>query len=477
MTLADAPVAVGDILAGKYRVERLLGVGGMGVVVEAMHIDLQKRVALKFLKVQGAADGSLRERFLREARAAVHLRTQHVTQVSDVGTMDGGAPYMVMELLDGRDLDAELLARGPLPIAEAVEYVLQACEAVAEAHRAGIVHRDLKPGNLFLTTGADGSPMVKVLDFGVSKFTAPGSLKLTVEGQAVGSPLYMSPEQLMGQADVDTRSDLWALGVILYELVAGPGRTPFHAETLMALNTNILVKPPAPLSRHRADVPPSFEAVLLGCFEKKREHRYQDVAAFAAALVPFASARAAPYVERVARVRGVTVVLSPVSGALPMAPASLQASEPALNVPGWRLVATTGGATSQPAGVAVKRRTGAVVVGVAGALVALVLGGIGVLRWRAGTAAPEASGIVVDASIAPPVASEAQSARSAAPPAVTPAPATAAAASASASAAASASSAAPAAGVPKGKAGPRTGGPGPQGTAAPDIFSRGTRTR
>ena len=210
--------------------------GDMGVVVAALHVGLEQRVALKFLLAHRQNPG-LHERFLREARAVVSLKSQHVTRVSDVGTLDSGAPYMVMELLDGQDLDALVEKRGPLPIPEAVEYVLQACEAVGEAHRAGIVHRDLKPANLFLTTNADGSPCVKVLDFGVSKFTGANQLKLTAEGAAVGSPLYMSPEQMLAKGDVDTRSDIWALGVILYELVAG--RTPFHAETMVGLQTNM----------------------------------------------------------------------------------------------------------------------------------------------------------------------------------------------------------------------------------------------
>ncbi len=206
MSIPNAPVSVGDVLAGKYRTERLLGMGAMGVVVEATHIDLDQRVALKFLLAQRTTHQQLHERFLREARASVCLKSQHVTRVTDVGTLASGAPYMVMELLVGSDLDDLLQRRGKVPIGEAVEYVLQACEAVAEAHRMGIVHRDLKPANLFLTSGADGSPFVKVLDFGVSKFTG-AALKLTAEGQAVGSPLYMSPEQMQGKLDVDARSD------------------------------------------------------------------------------------------------------------------------------------------------------------------------------------------------------------------------------------------------------------------------------
>ncbi len=315
MSHFDAPVSIGEILAGKYRIERILGVGGMGVVVEATHLQLEKRVALKFL--HGPLQQVMHERFLREARAAVHLKSQHVTQVSDVGTLASGAPFMVMELLQGRDLDAELTQRGPLPIHEAVAYVLQACEAVGEAHRAKIVHRDLKPANLFLTTGADGLPMVKVLDFGVSKFTGATNLKLTAEGQSVGSPLYMSPEQMQARPDLDSRSDIWALGVILYELVAGPGKTPFQAETLMALHAQVLVKPPIPLTTYAPGVPAAFEAIVRRCLEKNPDSRWPDVAALAQALAKFAPPRAALYAERVARVCGTVTGEHAATGAMP----------------------------------------------------------------------------------------------------------------------------------------------------------------
>jgi serine/threonine-protein kinase len=218
--------------------------------------------------------------------------------VLDVGTTESGAPYMIMEYLAGRDLAAELAARGPLPIAEAVGYVLQACEGMADAHRAGVVHRDLKPANLFLTRDRDGKKIVKVLDFGVSKITG-ASLALTHEMAVIGSPYYMSPEQIDASRDVDARTDVWALGVTLYELVAG--KTPFHADELTALSVRIWLRPPTPLATHRTDAPPGFEAVLAKCFEEDREERLPSVAALAAELVPFGPPGAAELARETAR--------------------------------------------------------------------------------------------------------------------------------------------------------------------------------
>ncbi|WP_437671182.1 protein kinase domain-containing protein [Sorangium sp. So ce131] len=293
-----ALVGPGDILAGKYRVERVLGSGNMGVVVAATHMGHGQLVALKLMLPGRTAGPEQRERFLREARAAVRLRSQYVARVLDVDALQNGAPYIAMEFLDGQDLAALLQVRGPLPYHEATEYVLQACEAVGEAHAVGIVHRDLKPANLFLTEDVSGSPCIKVLDFGVSKLV--GDLTLTNNSQALGSPLYMSPEQMNSSRDVDARSDLWALGVSLYQLVAG--RTPFHADTIQALCTRVFFGRPTPLGEYRSNTPPEFEAVILRCLERDPERRWRDVAEFAAALVPHAPAGARMYAERVSRV-------------------------------------------------------------------------------------------------------------------------------------------------------------------------------
>jgi serine/threonine-protein kinase len=209
-------VRVGDVLSGKYRVERVLGTGGMGVVVAAHHLQLDERVAIKFLLPEGLKNAEALARFEREARAAVKIKNEHVARTIDVGKLENGAPYIVMEFLEGSDLASLLRARGALAIDETVEYVLQASEAIAEAHALGIIHRDLKLENLFVVRRADGLMSVKVLDFGISKVTGmAGSgrdVGMTRTSTIMGSPLYMSPEQLHSTRDVDTRTDIWANG-------------------------------------------------------------------------------------------------------------------------------------------------------------------------------------------------------------------------------------------------------------------------
>ena len=294
--------AAGEIVAGKYRVGRVLGMGGMGVVVAAEHVELGQALAMKFLHPDVAAQADTAKRFLREARAVVPISGEHVAKVHDVGTLENGAPYMVMERLVGRDLGAALSADGPLGIETAVDYVLQASEALAEAHARGIVHRDLKPSNLFLTKRADGSPMVKVLDFGVAK-AVRGELDvrtITAEGQVVGSPQYMSPEQIRGAVDVDRRADVWALGVVLYRLVTD--ELPFDEDVITALSAAIASDPPRPLRDHLPDVPPDFESAVLRCLEKKPDDRYSDLAELARALGPVASTDARRSIERIERI-------------------------------------------------------------------------------------------------------------------------------------------------------------------------------
>ncbi|WP_437671194.1 protein kinase domain-containing protein [Sorangium sp. So ce131] len=338
----DAPVRLGDVLAGKYRVERILGAGNMGVVVAATHVGLGQLVALKLMLPGKTAGPEQRERFLREARAAVRLRSQHVARVSDVGVHENGAPYIAMEFLDGQDLAALLHARRQLPFEEATEYVLQTCEAVGEAHAAGIVHRDLKPANLFLTTDVSGSPCIKVLDFGVSKLA--GDLTLTNESQALGSPLYMSPEQMNSSRDVDARSDLWSLGIILYQLVAG--RTPFHADTIQALCARVFFGQPTPLGEYRSDAPPGFEVVIARCLGRDRERRWHDVAELASALAPYAPAEARVYAHRVSRVLAGKIAPTPSSPELrARTPGTAAYLSPIVPVP----VQPTGAVASPPA--------------------------------------------------------------------------------------------------------------------------------
>jgi serine/threonine-protein kinase len=301
-----APVNEGDVLAGKYRVERVIGVGGMGVVVAAHHLQLARRVALKFLLPEACSQPGAVERFLREARAAAQIGSEHVTRVSDVGTLETGAPYMVMEYLKGSDLAALIKARGRLSIQEAADFVLQACEAVAEAHAIGIVHRDLKPANLFLSQRADGSPLIKVLDFGISKATVGqgdmAGAAVTATAAVMGSPLYMSPEQIRSSKNVDARTDVWALGVILHELLTG--RTVYHADTMAGVLAMVVADPPTPLRTHWPEAPQELERVILACLEKDPARRMPSVAALAQALLPFAPPASRVSVDRIVRVLG-----------------------------------------------------------------------------------------------------------------------------------------------------------------------------
>ena len=299
-----AGVREGDILAGKYRVERILGAGGMGVVVAAHHVQLDKRVAIKFLLPEALSSAEAVERFAREARAAVKITSEHVARVIDVGTLDTGAPYMVMEFLEGHDLAHWVRLRGPLPLEQTVDFVLQACEALAEAHALGIIHRDLKPANLFIVRGADAMHSVKVLDFGISKATGQAAsgrdVGLTRTAAVMGSPLYMSPEQMAESRSVDMRTDLWAIGVVLYELLTG--RVPFDGETLPEVCVKISSHAPPPLRTLRPDLPAAVEAIILRCLEKDRARRYANVGELAMALVEFGPPRARTSAERIQRV-------------------------------------------------------------------------------------------------------------------------------------------------------------------------------
>jgi serine/threonine-protein kinase len=282
---APAPVRPGEILAGKYRVDRVLGVGGMGVVVAATHLQLGGQVALKFMLAEALAQPALGERFLREARAAVRLRSQHVAKILDVGTLEQGAPYIVMELLEGLDLAQLIAQRGRLPPEQVVDYILQACDALAEAHAIGIVHRDLKPANLFVTTTPSGAPFVKVLDFGISKI-ADENVSVTQTSAVFGSPAYMSPEQLRSTKGVDARTDIWALGIVLYESLCG--HVPFQGESLTDIGIKIVVDPLPPLP----PIPgakPGLDQVIYACLEKDPARRPQSIAQLAAALQPHGS--------------------------------------------------------------------------------------------------------------------------------------------------------------------------------------------
>jgi serine/threonine protein kinase len=304
----------GDILAGKYRVERVLGIGGMGMVVAATHLELDQPVALKFMLGELGTSPNLLDRFLREARAVAKLRGEHVCRIFDVGRLDNGSPYIVMELLQGEDFAAVLSREGKLEPQVAVTYMLQAIEGVAEAHAEGIIHRDLKPGNLFITTDRDGTPLVKVLDFGISKSS---SAPATRTGEVMGSPGYMAPEQMSNAKAADARTDIWALGVILYQALSST--MPWSGDSLPALCMSVISDPPPPLPE---TVPAGLRAIVLRCLEKQQEARWSNVGELASALAPFGDPDATATAKRISKIvvstqpptatppRGVAVMVS-----------------------------------------------------------------------------------------------------------------------------------------------------------------------
>ena len=290
-----ALLKVGDLLAGKYRVERILGEGGMGVVVAAHHELLDQHVAVKLL-YQDIADREAQSRLLLEARACAKLQSEHVARVVDVDTGADGLPFIVMELLEGADLCQIADARGALPRWLVVDYILQTLEGLAHAHSRGIVHRDLKPSNLFLSNRPDGTQIIKILDFGISKSTDPvfdasGDRKRTLQltgGRAVlGSPPYMSPEQVRSPKTVDSRTDIWSLGIVMYELLTNS--MPFGGDEMNETFAQILEKDPQPMRQIVHGVPEGLERIVMRCLSKNRENRFADVAELARALVVYGS--------------------------------------------------------------------------------------------------------------------------------------------------------------------------------------------
>ena len=398
-----------QVLLGKYRVERVLGVGGMGVVVAARHLQLDQIVALKFLH-PALSDADAASRFQREARNAVQLTSEHVARIFDVGALDTGAPYMVMEYLEGQDLGALLEQRGTLGLSEAADYLLQACDAIAEAHALGIVHRDLKPPNLFLTRRRDGSALIKVIDFGISKSTRGGDLIATGAQSMLGSPAYMSPEQLRSARCVDARADVWSLGVILHQLVFG--RVPWDADTVAALSFQIAMEP-LPSFPAETAVPPGFLEVLRCCLEKDVQRRCPDVYQLAVALRPFAPPHAQPLVDRIGRVlHGESVM---VGAALPAARTEPRYAAAAAATGRTREPAPVTHASSGESAAATGRQlaaiggAAAIVAALAALAVLLALRG-GVARTGSGTrsppvAAPTAQSAPERAQLAPPPAS------------------------------------------------------------------------
>jgi serine/threonine-protein kinase len=322
---------VGDTIAGKYKITKLLGKGGMGVVYLARHEMLRQNVAIKMVLPEVAQDPVFVARFMNEARASAGIRNEHVAQVLDVAMFDNGAPYMVLEYLDGKDLSDVLPeAEGNLPIETAVDWILEALEAVAQAHALGIVHRDLKPSNLFLAKRQDGSSVIKVLDFGISKATNPADIKedaaVTSTQTLLGSPAYMSPEQIRSSKHVDARADIWSMGVILYKLLTKA--EPFVGDNFGALFAAIFSDEVLRVRQHRPEVPEALDDVVFRCLARERERRYQNVGELARALAPFASAEGRSSIERVRRTlaaAGVTSGDAPPPAAL--SPAAVTAIE------------------------------------------------------------------------------------------------------------------------------------------------------
>jgi serine/threonine-protein kinase len=291
-----APVQPGDVIRGKYRVERLLGAGGMAYVVSAWHLHLAQRVAIKLLRPETAEHAEVIERFLREARASSRLEGVNIVRVLDVDALESGPPFIVMEYLEGQDLSQVLATRGPVPVHEVALWVRDACHGVAEAHALGVIHRDLKPANLFLAQKRSGEVVLKVLDFGISKLLEDTRITQTEVG--MGSAEYMSPEQMRSATDVDARSDVWSLGVTLYEMTTG--KTPFHADGVGQVAAGILMRAPASPRTLRPDLPAAFEEVVLRCLQKDPRDRYASAEGLAAALAPFAVPVATSSVSRVA---------------------------------------------------------------------------------------------------------------------------------------------------------------------------------
>ncbi|MEO7732783.1 MAG: serine/threonine-protein kinase, partial [Kofleriaceae bacterium] len=276
-------LAPGTLLLGKYRIDELIGSGGMGNVVRASHLSLHQSVAIKILLPELAQSESTKQRFLREAQATVKLKSEHSARVMDVGTTPEGLPFMVMEYLDGNDLNQILRHHGPQVPPIVVDLMLQACEGIAEAHALGIVHRDVKPSNFFITRRPDGSMLLKILDFGISK-TPVDFGELTGTQTVIGTPSYMAPEQMKNGRSADPRSDIWSMGVVMYQLIAG--RPPFSGESYAELVLKVGLEPPMPL---QVPLPNGLVEVIMRCLEKDPRGRHQNVGEMARMLAPYAT--------------------------------------------------------------------------------------------------------------------------------------------------------------------------------------------
>ncbi len=404
-----AGLATGEVVAGKYRIEGILGTGGMATVFAAWHEELEQRVALKMLHAGLRSDPTAVKRFMREAKNAARIQSEHVARILDVGRMDDERVYIVMEYLEGNDLSRVLKARGALPVSEVVEHLVQACDAVAVAHSMGIIHRDLKPANLFLTRRIDGSTSVKVLDFGIAKaFDVPEANELTSATTMIGSPMYMSPEQMANAREVDARADIWSLGVIAYRLLSK--QLPFQGENVVELAMNIASKTPRPLRELRPDISPMLELAVMKCLERDPAARWPDVAAFVQNIAPYGPSHLQQTVQRVLRVSQNSGDRSP-----SFAPPSGEHELLARSTTGPTLSAPSATSLPPPAEPAPPRRRGLVA-----ALLLLVLAGAGagvlIAKQRIDKAAASPAPIESEAKPAPPPAKSAEPSASIAPP-------------------------------------------------------------
>jgi serine/threonine-protein kinase len=277
----------GDVLDGRYRIQHVIAEGGVAIVVAAEQLGLDRHVAIKLLRPEILSDHQLVEHFKSEGSLAAKIKSEHVVRIHDVGEGPGIGPYMVMELLDGHDLEQHL-AGGPLPVEEAVDYVLQACDALAEAHHLRIVHRDIKPANLFLAARPPRAPIVKIIDFGISK-VVPRTIDGATAESVAGTPAYMSPEQIIHGGVVDGRADIWALGIVLFELMTG--QLPFPVDEPQRMLEAICKTSPIPLRAVRPDLPAALEAIILKCLARDVAHRYMSVGDLTSALAPFRGIR------------------------------------------------------------------------------------------------------------------------------------------------------------------------------------------
>jgi serine/threonine-protein kinase len=447
-------LTVGSVVDGKYKVDQVLGRGAMGVVVAATHQQLGERVALKFLRYRSKAgvNDDFQTRFRREARLSAKLKNEHITRVIDVGVWRDRVPYMVMDYLAGTDLrEVMTAAGGPLPIGTAIEYTVQVCEGIAEAHANGVVHRDLKPSNLFITKRPDGSDLVKILDFGISKWNVGEAAvdELTQTGVVLGSPKYMAPEQLFGSSEVDARADVWSVGAILYEMLCG--RPPFDLPSFTRICAELSTErmPPSLVAR-RADIPPELEAVVMKCFVRTTDLRIANVAELAGGVL---AAVQAPFAEAI-RAK-IAFTLDPksshdpmgTSGAMGMPSGSYRSmltqsgSSRALPMPALGAESTGASPTSISSAMAKpeRRRWGLWLV----PLAALVVGGaifVALSGRNGGSTTPPQSTATVATATAPPPALE--------PPVATATASTTAAPTAATTASAPATSTSPAPSVP-----------------------------